>query len=370
MAPCPIIALSATVGNPHEFSQWLASTQDAMNNELVTVQHPHRYSDLRKYFYVPPKQFQFAGIPQKPSLSSLGLENLSGFYGIHPVIAIDKTRGMPEDMALEPRDCYQLWQVMNEVQTQTHQVKTALESQVALPAVVRKIDILTWEKDLKSLLQTWLIDPQPPYVRLVQELEKISGARKQDDVYQTCPGGKFVLASELLDDQVSNTTLALLCRLQEKDALPAIVFNYDRTQCERICQTLCHRLENAEHAQVKTGMKWDKNWKDGKSTKESKKAFLHKWLENRAKSQRKERLRTTTRNALPSWTYRKMVEMPYRIQSGLRLILMLLWKPIALPTTRKPRHQNSLITRSNQRPASSLGISRLLLEVLASIMQE
>lgn len=53
MAPCPIIALSATIGNPDEFSAWLTSTQRSLGNDLVMVQHPHRYSDLRKFVYVP-----------------------------------------------------------------------------------------------------------------------------------------------------------------------------------------------------------------------------------------------------------------------------------------------------------------------------
>lgn len=29
MAPCPIIGLSATVGNPHDFNDWLGSIQEA-----------------------------------------------------------------------------------------------------------------------------------------------------------------------------------------------------------------------------------------------------------------------------------------------------------------------------------------------------
>jgi superfamily II RNA helicase len=49
LAPCRIIALSATVGNPSEFADWLQSTQNNMGVTLKLIQHTQRYSDLRKY---------------------------------------------------------------------------------------------------------------------------------------------------------------------------------------------------------------------------------------------------------------------------------------------------------------------------------
>ncbi|KAI4143529.1 MAG: hypothetical protein LQ340_006972, partial [Diploschistes diacapsis] len=55
-APCRIIALFATVGNPRELSDWLSLTEMANANELVTVQHHHRYSNLRSFVSVPPKK--------------------------------------------------------------------------------------------------------------------------------------------------------------------------------------------------------------------------------------------------------------------------------------------------------------------------
>lgn len=76
-----------------------------MGIQLVTIQHPHRYSDLRKYYYVPPHRFSFTGLPEQTPLNNLSLNGLPRLNHIHPVAAlIDKSRGIPIDLALEPRD--------------------------------------------------------------------------------------------------------------------------------------------------------------------------------------------------------------------------------------------------------------------------
>lgn len=95
LAPCPIIALSATVGNPEEFNQWLRSTQTAIGSDLVMVTHQHRYSDLRKFVYVPPQRFSFKGLKQRTQLSTPGLDvhpySTTAFAFIHPVASLINT---------------------------------------------------------------------------------------------------------------------------------------------------------------------------------------------------------------------------------------------------------------------------------------
>ncbi|GIZ45282.1 hypothetical protein CKM354_000845500 [Cercospora kikuchii] len=260
MAPCPIIALSATVGNPKEFSDWLATTQQAIGKELVTVHHPYRYSDLRKYFYVPPKKFGFHGIPAKRAFGSLGLEGLTGFSFIHPVAGLmDKSRGIPKDLSLEPRDCFTLWKAMTKFETEKHKVPAALGPAKALPEVSRKIDILNWEKDLKNLLSDWLNDPSSPYDKVVQELGQEFRNEAREEVFATDPEQTDTGAlTRIEEDRPASSTLALLCRLHEQDAIPAIFFNYDRHECERICKEVVGQLQTAEEKQVKSGPKWAK----------------------------------------------------------------------------------------------------------------
>lgn len=92
LAPCPIIALSATVGNPHEFKSWLEGAQKVKGFDLEMIIHNSRYSDLRKYIFHPPSSFEFKGLTPVERLPLSGLEydvdSSSRFSFVHPVGAL------------------------------------------------------------------------------------------------------------------------------------------------------------------------------------------------------------------------------------------------------------------------------------------
>ncbi len=74
LAPCPIIALSATVGNPLDFKDWLAGTQKARRLGTCDGNPPVRYSDLRKFLYAASENLGFRGFLSKEQLSASGLD--------------------------------------------------------------------------------------------------------------------------------------------------------------------------------------------------------------------------------------------------------------------------------------------------------
>ncbi|KKY28940.1 putative dead deah box helicase [Diplodia seriata] len=145
LSPCPIVALSATVGNPEEFRSWLASTQKATGNDLVMVHHPHRYSDLRKYVFVPPKELVFKGLPKAPAVPRVDLDRGEDFQFVHPVASLlNRSRAIPEDFSLEARDCFTLWKAMKAHESDTHAVPDSLDPKQALPGVITQAAIITW----------------------------------------------------------------------------------------------------------------------------------------------------------------------------------------------------------------------------------
>lgn len=266
LAPCPIIALSATVGNPQAFSSWLTSTQKSIGYQLTMIQHHHRYSDLRKFVFQPPKRFAFRGLSKSPAFGTLGLDDLDGLNFVHPIASlIDRSRGMPEDLSLEARDCYSLFKAMAQHQTREYPVDSALDpARGALPEVIKKQDIIEWERKLKGLFKAWMADQDSPFEQVLADLSKpMSEVRKKDTLIST---GELPAATDddlvtVDPDDLYNTTLPLLCQLQERNALPAIFFNYERTRCEQICQRLIQQLEAAETKYKLTNPTWKKKVK-------------------------------------------------------------------------------------------------------------
>ena len=275
LAPCPIIALSATVGNPEQFNSWLKSTQESIGNELTMITHPHRYSDLRKFIYTPPKKFQFNGLTDRGSFATLGLDGLAGLAFMHPVASlVNKSRGIPNDLSLEARDCLSLWQAMARHQTKDFSAPPELDPVKALGQVIRKADIIVWEKNLKELLKQWMDDDTSPFDNVVEDLSKSmdSSAEEIQSSKQHGTGNDSESLTTVDPQSLQDTTLPLLCKLQERNALPAIFFNYDRNKCEVICHSILDQLVAAEE-----------RWKEGSSVWKTKLEQWEVWKKNKAK---------------------------------------------------------------------------------------
>ena len=272
LAPCPIIALSATVGNPENFSEWLATTQEACGIQLTMIKHKHRYSDLRKYTFFPPKRFAFHGLSEKTAFATLGLDSVEGFSFIHPVASlVNKSRGIPDDLSLEARDCLSLWQSMSRHQTPQYPVDVSLDPYTSgFPKILAKADIIKWEENLKRLLKLWMGDDDSPFDKVIEDLSKpmVSYRRCKDQVsrrHALDTGAEEMI--EINETDLLATTLPLLCKLHERNALPAILFNYDRGKCERICRAVVEQLTLAERRWKEKSISWKKHLSDWKQWK-------------------------------------------------------------------------------------------------------
>ena len=245
MAPSQVIALSATVGNPHAFSEWLSDAQSSVGVPLKTIEHHVRFSDLRKFFYQPPGNFLFTGLPEKPPLAPLGLDGVPDFDYMHPITCLtNRKRGLPDDLALESADCLSLYTALVTCETDAFKVPPNLSPENALPRDnIIKADVLAWSEKLKAFLLMWMKAVESPFQRVVKMLEK-SAVEPEVDSTKTTP------------DAFYGSAIPLLCRLHESDALPAIFFNYDRSVCERLASTVLDHLESAEKSFKEVSAKW------------------------------------------------------------------------------------------------------------------
>lgn len=132
------------------------------------------------------------------------------------------------------------------------------------------MDILSWERKLKDVLRNWIADAESPFAQLIQEVEQSFRSEQRESLQATHPdsaNGMEIGSAGSHEEDLLTWTLSLLCRLHERDALPAILFNYDRHECERVCRAVMEQLQTAESQQVKSGAAWSRklekweNWK-------------------------------------------------------------------------------------------------------------
>lgn len=281
LAPCPIIALSATVGNPEQFNDWLAATQRSSGLKLKIIQHHHRYSDLRKFMYNPTSNPKFEGLEKSLTLGNVGPDEIPEFDFVHPIASlVNRSRGMPADLALEARDCFSLWQTMTKHQTRDYAVPDELSPQASCPQSIAKVDIIDWEKDLKTLLSSWILDPKSPFDKVHEDLcapLKMPLAHQAHEIVEVVG----------IDIYLRQTALPLVTKLYKQNALPAILFNFDRLACEKIAQAVVQGLVQAEKSWKNSSAKWKslmegyEKWKASKIVKKVRKDVRSKRTKNK-----------------------------------------------------------------------------------------
>lgn len=290
LAPCPIVALSATVGNPNEFAAWLAATQAAHKRPVTLVRHNQRYSDLRKFVYIP-------AIASEANF--LKGEKISGdvqgqLRDMHPASALHfGPRVMPDDLGFEPRDCYNIYDAMRQCKTAEFDMPEELEPNAyfASKHFIRKADVVEYQAKLKSHLAKWLSDPNSrnpgsPFMNLMKTLDGSLRARTQaaakrwhDLTVKAAAAG--VPATTMLEEAI----MPMLEDLDSEGLLPSLLFNYDRAVVESLGEKVLTVLEAREAEYRETDPAWQRKLK-----------AYEKWLGDADKRQKeKERAQKRTK---------------------------------------------------------------------------
>ncbi|KAI1364578.1 hypothetical protein F5Y08DRAFT_204635 [Xylaria arbuscula] len=266
MAPCPIIALSATVGNSEELCEWLRISQTSKGFKFKMITHGSRYSDLRVFYYAAPKKFEFNGLHRDEEFPVPGLDGPGrspNFEHIHPVATLVRRAGIDlEELSLEPRDALSLWASMDRFQTERFPLDDSLNPSRIFAAVPKKADVLAWTRRLKIVLAVWMQDRDSPFDQVCQSL---GSDRSNLHVVHKSPTSPGISSQEI----ERLTTFALLTDLHKGNGLPAILFNYDRFECEYALVFVLKQLLLKEREWKKSDKSWQKKMDEYKLWKAS-----------------------------------------------------------------------------------------------------
>ncbi|KAK7922972.1 hypothetical protein PG985_007043 [Apiospora marii] len=264
MATCPIIALSATLGNPHTFYEWLKATQDQHGRSLCMISHDSRYSDLRTFAYAKPNTFKFTGLKTIDRLPTLGLQDTdnedSAFRHVHPATVLRA--------GFEPQDCLTLWQAMD---TEKVEESHSLDPRKVFSGLISKAQVVPWEKQLKKKLRRLLTTDEERFNNVRSRLISTpTHSQTREDPFKQDEDVR--LSTGKYEHQDHSIALPLLCDLHSHDGLPAIIFNHERYECEHALQTVLQELKSSEADYKKNDPRWEKEMQEYKLWRQAKSA--------------------------------------------------------------------------------------------------
>ncbi|CAG8433434.1 1777_t:CDS:10 [Diversispora eburnea] len=221
LANVPILALSATVGNPDEFRNWIAKAQKP--REMRLIRSTKRFSDLVQYAYVP--QYPLGSISTVlPKECKNSLIPIHLFSALSSVIVAES--GIPVDFKLTPDQCVQLWDMMNKVSNSDPDIQF-LDPDVYFKekGYIVKDDVDRYEVELKKKFVGWVRDQsKSAYAKeVISKLDTLKDRFVQLE-NSTKNDNLEAYSFEFLEKSI----IHLLTELSAQDKLPVIIFHLDR----------------------------------------------------------------------------------------------------------------------------------------------
>ncbi|KAH7332992.1 hypothetical protein B0J17DRAFT_771475 [Rhizoctonia solani] len=250
LSTCPILGLSATVGQPETFSAWLGSVQKEHEKGYAMVEHKYRYSHLRKYVWEMPSVgslAHFGGLRSSP----MGDSHLRVLHPMSALLLGGRT--IPPDLALESHDCLSLYSMMAKCapRSEIQHLDPCVFFQTKDKNFLAQVDVIRYEEALKEVVEKWINakdsrEPDSLYQRLLGELEgdmsRFGPINKLEDVHPR---------------EISiKGFIHLLHKLNSNGDLPCLAFNFDRAGCESFAKALVEHLVEGEHTWRQSNHHW------------------------------------------------------------------------------------------------------------------
>ncbi|KAH9175040.1 P-loop containing nucleoside triphosphate hydrolase protein [Lactarius sanguifluus] len=247
LAPCPIIGLSATIGEPEKFNAWLESVQRSKGFVHKFIHHPHRYSHLRKFAYFPQllrRDEPFLGLDG-------GSPPTEMMRFVHPVSTLSFGGTMPPDLSLEAPDLLRLHEVLKGSQGDAYAERLDPTAFFSGNKFIRQKDVLGYETEIKNILARLVVepdslDPSSPLQRVVRHIQDPVIMQTSNARLNTPPSHSGFMSG----------LIHLLSDLKAENSLPALLFNFDRHECQLMAEYVLDTLERAEEVWRDQSPEW------------------------------------------------------------------------------------------------------------------
>jgi hypothetical protein len=192
--------LSATIGEPEAFNHWLETVQKAHGFKHTFIHHPHRYSHLRKFYYLLQKK-KNNGEKVFEGLNNYNSTNRMKF--LHPITMLSfASRSMPQDLSLEARDTMLLYDSLKTLSGLSPSVMEDLEPSkfFASNRLLRQEDILRYESALKEVVSMLASTPgQDGSLKLLTDKLSNPEIKRLTDIELNSLPDKGTFLSELIN---------------------------------------------------------------------------------------------------------------------------------------------------------------------------
>lgn len=178
---------------------------------------------------------------------------------------------------------------MNKFQTPSFPLNDLLDPARVFSGVPKKSAVLAWTQRLKAVLATWIRDTSSPFDQVRNSLDLDGHANILSYTHD-----RRTLKNE------RESVFALICDLHKDDGLPAILFNYDRVECERVLEFVLEQLESAEKSWKESSKEWKNDLRDYNlwKTSNDKRKAAKKTSEKRTKD---EKMRDEASSEISRW---------------------------------------------------------------------
>ncbi|RIA88407.1 hypothetical protein C1645_877420 [Glomus cerebriforme] len=244
----PILALSATIGNPETFHQWMAKSKEVHGRPMRLIKTTKRFSDLQQYVYLP--KFPFDSLlkttvnPREEQRQSNSIVPINPIFSLSTIIL--KEHGLPSDMKLVPSQCVQLWDVMKRhVGDNPPNGFDNLDPDVYFRDIgyIVKDDADRYEQELKQAFTNYARDKSLNGI-IKSTIEELGTDIKNGfKGLESTANGLDIYGDEFLKEGI----VPLLCELSAQDKLPAILFHFNRERCVELALHVLEQLELAEN---------------------------------------------------------------------------------------------------------------------------